>query len=196
MVKRLVKYLFHKIYTIGRLEDIRINNEKKIKLLSQISEIESSVWLSEDSAISNNSRKKNKIKIGANSRVMGQLFLFDSGGEIIIGKDCHIGERCYLWAGNNLGKIILGNGVSLAPEVFITASNYQFSKNFPFRDQICKEKNVRIGSDVWLGARVVVTAGVFIGDGCIVGAGAVVTKNLPPRSIAVGIPARVISYRK
>lgn len=140
-------------------------------------------------------KERRLIKIGPNSRIAPNVS-FRNGKRIIIGKDCHIGEHCYLWAGNNLGEIILGNGVSLAPEVFITSSNYQFSKNFPFRDQPSKEKNVKIGSDVWLGARVVVTAGVFIGDGCIVGAGAVVTKNLPPRSIAVGIPARVIGYRK
>lgn len=117
-------------------------------------------------------------------------------GELItVGKNCQIGERCYLWAGPSKGKILIGDRVSLAPEVFITASNYQFKKGVPFREQPMTEKDVRIGSDVWLGTRVTVTAGVTIGDGCIVGAGAVVTRDLPGNSIAVGSPARVIKTR-
>lgn len=52
-----------------------------------------------------------------------------------------------------------------------------------------------IGNDVWLGANVVVLRGVTIGDGCIVAANAVVTKDIPPYSIAGGIPAKVIRPR-
>lgn len=52
-----------------------------------------------------------------------------------------------------------------------------------------------IGSDVWIGGNVVILEGVTIGDGAIVGAGSVVTKDLPPYSISVGVPARVIRYR-
>lgn len=52
-----------------------------------------------------------------------------------------------------------------------------------------------IGNDVWLGANVVVLRGVTIGDGCIIAANAVVTKDIPPYSIAGGIPAKVIRPR-
>jgi acetyltransferase-like isoleucine patch superfamily enzyme len=83
----------------------------------------------------------------------------------------------------------------LAPEVFITASDYAFERGRPFREQPKTERDVVIGDDVWLGVRVVVTAGVTIGDGCIVGAASVVTRDLPPNSIAVGAPARVIGER-
>jgi acetyltransferase-like isoleucine patch superfamily enzyme len=117
-------------------------------------------------------------------------------GELItLGKECNIGERCYLWAGPTAGKIVIGDFVSLAPEVFITTSNYQFKEGQRFRSQPQIESDVVIGSDVWLGARVIVIPGVRIGDGCIVGAGSVVTHDLPPNSIAVGSPARVIKTR-
>lgn len=140
-------------------------------------------------------RERRRIQMGEDSRIAPNVS-FRNGERITIGRDCHVGERCYLWAGDDSGRIILGDFVSLAPEVFITASDYQFVAGRPFRSQPRRERDVRIGNDVWLGARVVVTAGVSIGDGCIVGAGAVVTKDLPPGSIAVGVPARVISVRE
>jgi len=49
-----------------------------------------------------------------------------------------------------------------------------------------------IADNCWLGAHVVVAGGVRIGERCVVGANAVVTSDLPPRSIAVGVPAQVI----
>ena len=55
---------------------------------------------------------------------------------------------------------------------------------------------VHIGNDVWIGRRVIILPGVTIGDGCVIGAGAVVAKDIPPFSIAVGNPCRVIKNRK
>lgn len=49
-----------------------------------------------------------------------------------------------------------------------------------------------IGNDVWLGANVTVLPGVTIGDGAIIAAGAVVTKDVPARTVAGGVPAKVI----
>jgi acetyltransferase-like isoleucine patch superfamily enzyme len=55
--------------------------------------------------------------------------------------------------------------------------------------------SVRIGNDVWLGAKVTVLKSVSIGDGAIVGANAVATSDLPPSAVALGIPARVMRIR-
>jgi phosphonate metabolism protein (transferase hexapeptide repeat family) len=52
-----------------------------------------------------------------------------------------------------------------------------------------------IGHDVWIGHGAIVMPGVEIGHGAIIGSGAVVTKNIPPYAIAVGVPAKVIKYR-
>lgn len=138
---------------------------------------------------------RRKLNLGKGSRIAPNVSLRNSQ-RITIGRDCHVGERCYLWAGDSSGRISLGDFVSLAPEVFITASDYQFVTGLPFRNQPKRERDVNIGSDVWLGTRVVITAGVSIGDGCIVGAGAVVTRDLPAGAIAVGVPARVTGFRK
>lgn len=139
-------------------------------------------------------RERPRLKVGEGTRIAPNVS-FRNGERIRIGRECHIGERCYLWAGGSTGRIEMGDFVSLAPGVFITASDYQFVPGVPFRSQPKREQDIRIGSDVWLGAHVVVTAGVTIGDGCIVGAGAVVTRNLPPGCIAGGVPARVIGER-
>ena len=58
-----------------------------------------------------------------------------------------------------------------------------------------EQKPVLIGNDVWLGRRVLIMPGVHIGDGCIIGAGAVVTKDIPPYSVAGGVPAKVLKSR-
>lgn len=140
-------------------------------------------------------REKRRMHIGPGTGFAPNVSI-RNGERITIGRDCHIGERSYLWAGDSTGRITLGDCVSIAPEVFITASDYQCVAGRPFRQQPRRERDVHIGSDVWLGARVIVTAGVTIGDGCIVGAGAVVTRDLPPNSIAVGVPARAVAHRQ
>ena len=52
----------------------------------------------------------------------------------------------------------------------------------------------RIGENTWCGANVVITSGVTVGERCVIGAGSVVTGDLPPRSVAVGAPARVVRH--
>lgn len=54
---------------------------------------------------------------------------------------------------------------------------------------------VVIGHDVWIGINCIIVDGVKIGNGAVIGAGAVVTKDIPPYAIAVGVPARVVKYR-
>lgn len=138
--------------------------------------------------------ERRKVQMGAGT-VVSPNVSFRNASLIRMGRNCHIGERSYLWAGDETGRILIGDYVSLAPEVFITASDYRFRKGIPFQQQHKRERDVTIGHDVWLGARVMVTAGVTIGEGCIVGAGAVVTRDLPANSIAVGVPARPVATR-
>lgn len=53
-------------------------------------------------------------------------------------------------------------------------------------------KPITIGSNCWIAGNVTVCGGVTIGDGCVIGAGSVVTRDIPPNSLAVGVPCRVI----
>lgn len=72
-------------------------------------------------------------------------------------------------------------------------TGFTYVKESRFKDM--PEKRTRIGSDVWLGNDVRIMGGVEIGDGAVVGTGALVTKDVPPYSINVGVPARIVKYR-
>ena len=66
----------------------------------------------------------------------------------------------------------------------------------PFRDQEKHAIGIKIGNNVWLGAKTIVMDGCDIGDNSVIGAGAVVTKSIPDYSVAAGIPAKVIKDRR
>jgi acetyltransferase-like isoleucine patch superfamily enzyme len=139
-------------------------------------------------------RPRRRLTIGSGSRIAPNVSITNAE-RITIGAGTNVGEHCYLWAGDSTGRITIGDHCRLAPEVFITASDYRFEPGTHFVEQPRNERDVVIGNDVWLAARVFVGAGVTIGDGCIVGAGSVVTRSLPQNSIAVGAPARVVRMR-
>jgi acetyltransferase-like isoleucine patch superfamily enzyme len=120
---------------------------------------------------------------------------FRNGERIVIGDRAHIGGRCYLWAGDSTGRILIGEDALFGPEVYLTASDYETEPGEVVMRQRKRESDVVIGRGAWLGARVIVVAGVTVGDGAIVGAGSVVTKDVPPQAIAVGVPARVVRMR-
>lgn len=120
---------------------------------------------------------------------------FSNPERIIIGDRCRIGARCTLWAGPGTGRIVIGNDVLFAPEVMITAANYRYNDGQPVTDQAMDEGDVVIGDDVWLGARAILLPGARVGNGAIIGAGALVKGDIPPFSIAVGAPAKVVGQR-
>lgn len=68
-------------------------------------------------------------------------------------------------------------------------------RDFEFLKPATRPELVNIGNDVWIGANAMIMRGVTIGDGAVVGAGSIVTKDVPPYAIVVGVPARVIRYR-
>lgn len=79
----------------------------------------------------------------------------------------------------------------IGPSVSILAATHETEVQSR-RDNIEYARPVTIGNDCWIGGNVVLLAGVTIGNGCTIGAGAVVTKDIPPFSVAVGSPAKVV----
>ena len=108
------------------------------------------------------------------------------------GKNTKIGKRVFINAGcqfQDQGGITIGDDVLVGPQTIIATLNHDPD---PDKRGGMFAKPVVIGDKVWLGARVTICPGVTIGEGAIVGAGAVVTKDVPPRTVVAGVPAKVI----
>jgi maltose O-acetyltransferase len=84
-------------------------------------------------------------------------------------------------------EVTLGDNVLIGDETVILDSDYH-----GVAANQTKSAPVHIERDVWVGTRVIVLRGVTIGEGSVVGAGSVVTRSLPPRVFAAGVPARVV----
>ena len=114
------------------------------------------------------------VRIGDSSYVNNGSVICtaDIGKFCSIGYYCHIGAQQHALDGLSTSPALLGLGVAdvAAARVFV-------------------------GNDVWVGTHAVIIPAVSIGDGAVIGAGAVVTRDVPPYGIAVGVPARTIRYR-
>lgn len=94
------------------------------------------------------------------------------------------------------GQIILGRRLKMGPQcMFITNDHPVPADSQTFGDVSGTSADIRVGDDVFLGARTIVLPGVSIGDGVAVGAGSVVTRDLPAGAVAAGSPARVLRRR-
>lgn len=88
-------------------------------------------------------------------------------------------------------RIVLGNRIEFGPGVKLISTNHRL-ENYSEHE---KKGGIRIGNNVWIGANSIVLPGVEIGDNVVIGAGSVVVKNIPPNTIAVGNPCKVIKEK-
>jgi acetyltransferase-like isoleucine patch superfamily enzyme len=108
-----------------------------------------------------------------------------------------IGTGSYLNLGVTVAALELveiGDHCMFANGCFITDADHRFDDpDRPVTWQGFTSKGpTRVGHNVWCGANVVITSGVTVGERCVIGANSVVTEDIPPRSIAAGVPAKVI----
>ena len=138
----------------------------------------------------------NGIQIGENSVVSHGAVLHvynfralpDAG--ICVGDDCLIGEYTII---RGQGGVTIGNRVYTSPFTQIIAVNHVFGDpHRSFLEQGITAQGIVIEDDVWLGAGAIVTDGVRVGKGAVVGAGAVVTKDVLPHTVVVGVPAHIV----
>ena len=141
------------------------------------------------------------VKISEGCKFFEDPILF---GKVVVGKYTSInGPGTRIFA--TVNSINIGSYCSIASNVIIQEYNhdYNFISTYNFSPEIFGFKsnninskgNIEIEEDVWIGSNSVILSGVKIGRGSVVGAGSVVTKNIPPYSIAVGNPAVVIRKR-
>ncbi len=112
---------------------------------------------------------------------------------MIIDENAYIGPYVVI---TGTGDVTIGKNCLIAPHCGIFANNHIFTDpTRPIEQQGVTRKGIVIEDDCWLGHNVTVLDGVIIGKGSVIGAGSVVNKNIPPFSIAVGTPARIIGNR-
>jgi maltose O-acetyltransferase len=117
---------------------------------------------------------------------------FGSGRKVSIGNHSMMGQDSII---GSTAEVEIGNDVMMGPEVIIYTSNHGMEAGTPMRLQPLRCAPVRIGDDVWIGARCIILPGVTIGDGAVLAAGAVVTSDIPANGIVGGVPAKVLKYR-
>ncbi|MBC7365668.1 MAG: acyltransferase [Undibacterium sp.] len=134
------------------------------------------------------------IQIGGRCHLSRGLSLHAFGGRITLAENVFLGPNVVIYGH---GGVEIGANTLVAMHCRIVSSNHTVPPpGTLIRSQPDIPLPTRIGRDVWLGAGVTVLGGVTIGDGCVIGAGAVVTRDLPPNSIAYGIPASVRQQRR
>lgn len=115
-------------------------------------------------------------------------------GSVTLGAGTWIHPRCQLNA--YVAPIRIGQGVDIAPNCAFYSYDHEFTPDKTIREQPLKSKGgIVVGDHAWLGVGVIVLNNVNIGEGAVIGAGSVVTHDIPPGAIAVGVPARVVKYR-
>lgn len=135
----------------------------------------------------------------------GKNFNFDPDGTysyetITVGDNVTLGVRPTLLATRS--TIRIGNNVMFGPGVTVRGGNHRFDIIGLPINAVTEEmkrpeddQGVVIEDDVWVGGGATILAGVTVGRGSVIGGSAVVTKDIPPYSIAVGNPARVVKVR-
>lgn len=162
-------------------------------------------------------RYARNIRLGRNVYLDHHVYLHACPGGITIGDDCRVmhgailhvynfrdlphagitlGQRCIVGEYSIIrgqGGVTIGNDVLIAPLVQILAIDHVVeTSRVPIMDQGIVARGIVIEDGVWLGAGAIVADGVRIGRHSVIGAGAVVTRDIPPASVALGVPARVV----
>ncbi len=130
----------------------------------------------------------NRFVLGARSIVEDFCTINNGVGDVIIGNGTLIGMGNVI-----IGPITIGSNVILAQNIVASGLNHEYKNiDIPICRQNVTTSQIIIEDECWIAANAVITAGVTIGKHSVVAAGAVVTKNIPPFSVAAGNPARVI----
>lgn len=131
-----------------------------------------------------------RAQLGRGTKIALSVRMVRSG--LTLGDNAYVGPQGWLSV-----PATIGSHTMLAPRVGFVGGDHDWDQiGTPIRSTMPPGKQpISIGQDVWLGYGVIVMHGVTIGDGTIVGAGSVVTHDIPPNCLAVGVPARVIRQR-
>ena len=107
-----------------------------------------------------------------------------------VGDDVSINAFVHMWTA---GGVTVGNRVMIASHASITSVTHDYNSDWMRSTVVTRP--IAIEDDVWIGAHAVIMPGITVGRGAVVGAGCVVTHDVDPYSIVVGVPGRVVGKR-
>ena len=135
-------------------------------------------------------RNSGNFKMGYNSRICRDCKVVINGGNMILGDNVTVGEKCIF---NIFDDISIGDNVLMADKInFITNEHGYKDINLPINASPETAKKIIIGNDSWIGINVTILAGTKIGKHCVIGAGAVVKGNYPDYCVIGGSPAKIL----
>lgn len=130
----------------------------------------------------------NRFEIGALTTIEDFCVVNNGSGDVLLGDRVRVGIGSVI-----IGPVTMGSGSGLGQHVFVAGFNHGFSDGT--KNSSLQALDIRptvIEEEAHVGANSVVVAGITIGKRSQVGAGSVVTRDVPPFSVAVGNPAKVI----
>lgn len=135
-----------------------------------------------------------RIAIGSRCRLGGHTELqTNEAGSIVLGSDIRINRGCTIVS---YASVTIGDFAIIGEYVSIRDANHGMSTKEPMRYQPHASAPIRIGPDVWIGRGACILPGVTVGAGAVIGANSVVTRDIPERAIAAGMPAQVLRQRQ
>lgn len=130
------------------------------------------------------------VKIGAYSSLSSTSHMSKYGKGLKMGNNSAVGQFTEFGAS---GGIEIGNDVIMGSYVSFHSENHNFDDpSRLIREQGVTSKSIKIGNNIWVGAKVTFLDGCQVGDNSVVAAGAVVNGIYPPNSVIGGIPAKII----
>lgn len=112
--------------------------------------------------------------------------IFAGAEALDIGDNTSIAPFVHIWCG---GRVIIGANCMIGSHVAITSLTHDYTESKMYNTTVAKP--VVIEDEVWIGAHAVILPGTRVGRGAVIGAGSVVTRDIPPYSVAYGVPATV-----
>jgi acetyltransferase-like isoleucine patch superfamily enzyme len=135
----------------------------------------------------------NNVKIGNFTQIKCTGTLKKIGRGFSIEDNSGVGEFSFFGAA---GGIKIGRNVIMGQNIRFHSENHNFDRlDVPIKEQGVTNKGIIIEDDCWFGSGVVVLDGVTVGKGSVLGANTLVNKDIPPYSIAVGNPVKIIKSR-
>lgn len=125
-------------------------------------------------------------KVEGSIKIFGRFTWVGNGSNLKIGVGTSINEGVFI---NARAKLTIGRYVHISPYAQIHTGSLDISKG---GNRSHVEAPVVIGDYVWIASGAVITQGITIGENSVIGANSVVTRDVPPNSLVVGVPGRVI----